>query len=86
MVQFYPQFKFDTPIFLYSLLCIKTCKKKRNIKFKPRITVNYIIIHTGLKVFVSLINFVLSATNFHFIEIDLDQRSHMETGYFFNAI
>ena len=47
---------------------------------------NYIIIHTGLKVFVSLINFVLSATNFHFIEIDLDQRSHMETGYFFNAI
>lgn len=38
------------------------------------------------RVFVSLINFLLSATDFHFIEIDLDQRSHMETGYFFNAI
>lgn len=48
---------------------------------------NYIIIiHPGLEVFVSLINFLLSATDFHFIEIDLDQRPHMETGYFFNAI
>lgn len=46
---------------------------------------NYIIIHPGLEVFVSLINFLLSATDFHFIEIDLDQRPHMETGYFFKC-